>query len=90
MPESAAAFPYRIKNLEDRQTRQQEWVSRVDQGVTQHAVTIAAHEERLDGHDEAINRLADTVNKGVWALVAFSFTVAASAVGLAISLGGGP
>ena len=84
------ALPWRVKSVEDRVERNHNWIDRVDQGVTTHAVTLAAHEERLDGHDDAINRLADTVNKGVWALVAFSFTVAASAVGLAISLGGSP
>lgn len=86
VPETAA----QLRALEGRQERQHTWLERIGEGATAQAVTIARHEERLDGHDDAINRLADTVNKGVWALVGFSFTIAASAVGLAITLGGHP
>jgi hypothetical protein len=89
MPESAA-IPHRVGALERRQDSHREWLQKLDEGTTIQAVTAARHEERLDGHDDAINRLADTVNKGVWALVGFSFTIAASAVGLAITLGGTP
>lgn len=88
MPESANAA--QIIQLEKRIERQHSWVDELDKGVVAQAVTAARHEERLDGHDDAINRLADTVNKGVWALVGFSFTIAASAVGLALTLGGHP
>lgn len=86
MPESAG----HLQSVEGRVERQRAWLERLGDGATAQAVTIARHEERLDGHDDAINRLADTVNKGVWALVGFSFTIAASAVGLAITLGGAP
>lgn len=88
MPDSA--FPHQIVMLERRQERQHDWLSKIDDGAVVQAVTIARHEERLDGHDEALHRLADSINKGVWALIGFSFTVAASAVGLAITIGGAP
>ncbi len=90
MPDSPASLAIRVGLAEQRQERHRAWLGKLDEGTTIQAVTSARHEERLDGHDEAINRLADTVNKGVWALVGFSFTIAASAVGLAITLGGTP
>jgi len=90
MPDSPEALPYRLNAVEARQERHRGWLDKLDQSTTIQAVTTARHEERLDGHDEAINRLADTVNKGVWALVGFSFTIAASSVLLAFTLGGGP
>lgn len=83
-------MPDSVAYLEQRQERHHTWLSKLDDGAVVQAVTIARHEERLDGHDEALRRLADSINKGVWALIGFSFTVAASAVGLAITIGGTP
>ncbi len=88
MPFSEHAFDTRLALVESRAERAAKKAENLDVGVGLQAVSIARHEERLDGHDDAINRLADTINKGVWALVGFSFTIAASAVGLAITLGG--
>lgn len=90
MTDSPATLKYRVDAIAGELDHRRKWLERLDQGVGTQAITVARHEERLDGHDEAINRLADTVNKGVWALIGFSFTIAASAVGLAITLGGGP
>jgi hypothetical protein len=85
-----ATIPYRVGQLEVSRDRQRNWIQRVDEGHGDQAVTIARHEERLDALETAVEKLAGSVTKGVWALVGFSFTVAASAVGLAITLGGPP
>jgi uncharacterized coiled-coil protein SlyX len=85
MPE-VAALKIRADHLESRQSHHATRLETHDESLGQQAVTIAKHDERLDGLDEAVGRLADTVNKGVWALIGFSFTIAASAVGLALTL----
>jgi hypothetical protein len=91
MPDQpAAALPWRVKEVEQRQGRQNEWLTRLDSGHGDQAITLSVHEERIENLEGSLQRLTDTVNKGVWALVGFSFTIAASAVGLAIAIGGGP
>jgi hypothetical protein len=91
MPDQPTAImPYRVATLEKQRQTDREWLGRLDEGHMTHAVTTARHEERLGALEDAVEKLAGTVNKGVWALVGFAFTIAASAVGLAISVSGGP
>lgn len=85
MPE-VAALKIRMDHVEGRQSAHAEHLRRADEAIGQQAVTTAKHDERLDDVEQAITRLADTVNKGIWALVTFSLTIAGSAVGLAITL----
>lgn len=69
-----------------------------DEALAQHAITLAKQDERLGGHDVAIGILTtqvtalvtatsttnSTLNKVMWTLIGFAFTVAAAAVGVVI------
>lgn len=72
--------------------RLHERTARHDEAIGQQAVTLARHDEKINALDAAVITLSDTVSKGIWALVAFAFTIAAAAVGLAITIAssGGP
>jgi len=78
----ASAFAYEVKSLRQDQKA-------LDEGHVQQAITLTAHEQRITNLEKNIERVLDTLNKGVWALVGFAFTVAASAMGIAISMAGG-
>lgn len=86
MPDSPSGLAVRVGTIEARQERQEIHLDRLDDGVGRQAVTAAKHEEQLEDHEDAIKTLAETVNKGIWALVGFAFVVAGSAVGLAITI----
>jgi hypothetical protein len=85
MPE-VAALKIRADHLEGRQSQHADHLRKHDEAIGIQAVTTAKHDERLDGVEEAVTKLAETVNKGIWALVGFSLTIAGSAVGLAITI----
>lgn len=97
-PDPAAqelAIPFRVygletqvKTLDEGHTQNRENLARHGEAIGAQAVTIAKHDERLSGVEKAVVNLSDTVSKGIWALIAFSFTIAASAVGLAVTLAG--
>ena len=78
------------KTIDDAIVRMRENQARHSEAIGSQAVTIARHDERIEGVEKAVVALSDTVSKGIWALIAFAFTIAASAVGLAITLAGGP
>lgn len=49
-------------------------------------VEIARHDERITALEADVNTLASSVNKVVWTLVGFAFTVAASSLGIALTV----
>ena len=91
------ALGFRVYGLEGASKTQDDAIVRLREGQARHsealgnqAVTLARHDEQIASVEKAVVALSETVSKGIWALIAFAFTIAASAVGLAITLAGGP
>lgn len=61
-------------------------VDKLDVGHGQQAITLAEHEVKITDVQASVGKLADTVNKAIWVLVGFAFTVAGSALLLAFTV----
>ena len=99
MSSGEAALPFRVYGLEGQVSTLDEAVERNrtslllhDAAIGRQAITLAEHEQKLMTADErievvaaSVTKLASTVDKGIWALLSFAFTVAAAAVTVAIS-----
>lgn len=56
-----------------------------DRAIVAQGLTLATHSEILKAHSEAIGGLSANMNKVMWSLVGFAFTVAGSAVVTAVT-----